>query len=125
MKKLKLKESGFIAFDKNGQKIDYYHEDFKTVREVKEHLKDETMGGVFTICKVQHIRKIMQKFKVEIKPCVGGWGGGHRISEEDETIETKKPFCTRCGYKLKVTRPYLGTVKMSVVKPLVQKEVLK
>ena len=36
--------------------------------------------------------------------------------------ETKNPYCTRCGYKLNIYMPYLGTTKMVAIKPFVRND---
>lgn len=126
MKKIKAKETRYEIYDEDGEKVyDYGDDGFGSITDAQEHIKNETMGGNFTIWKVHKSRVQIKKVKKGIVPCHGGWYGGHTISKEDEENETKNPFCTRCGYKLRVYRPYSGNTRCVAIKPLVHKDDLR
>ena len=125
MKKIKSREIRYEVYDDDGDKLSGYGEDdFATIQEANNHIENETMGGEFTIWKVEKSRVQINTKKKDIVPCYGGWYGGHTISKEDEENETKNPFCKRCGYKLKVYRSLSGT-RCVVVKPLVRIDSIK
>lgn len=126
MMKIKDQETRYEVYDEdNERESDYQEDDFGSLSEALDHIKDNTRGGTFTIYKVKKSRTLVKTKKQQIVPCSGGWYGGHNISKEDEENETKNPFCTRCGYKLRVYRPFCANPKYVAIKPLVNEDDVK
>lgn len=126
MKKIKIDEIRYEVRDEDGEvESDYDGDDFSSIKNAKKYIDDNTMGGNFTIWKVVKKRSQVKGYTKEIVPCYGGWYGGHSISKEDEENETKNPFCTRCGYRLRVYTPFGGNTKCVAIKPLVHRDDVK
>lgn len=96
-------------------------EEFDTIKEAREYIKEETMGGKFVIVKITKTREKIADVKEDVVPCYGGWHKGHSVSQEDLKNEVKNPFCTRCGYKLRRVVRDWGNVGYVTVKPLQRK----
>jgi len=106
--------------------LDDDHGGFGSKKEALEYINNKAMGKHFVLYKTTIQRKEIKTINLKRpRPCHGGWYSGHRVSEEDEKNETKNPFCTDCGYKLRRISRFAEADRLVTVKPLVHREDMK
>jgi len=95
---------------------------FTTKKEALEYINEDAMGKHFALYKTTVKRVLIKTINLKRpRPCHGGWYSGHRVSEEDKENENRRPFCTSCGYQLRLIHRNFDASYITD-KPLVHKD---
>ncbi len=118
---IKLKETKWEV-ESNEHHSGYIDETFDTKKQALEYINGKAMGKHFNLYKTTIKRELIKKINLKRpRPCHGGWYAGHSVSEQDEENQVTRPYCTDCGYRLRLIHRNLENTYITD-KPLVHKD---